>query len=62
VPNSLKGKEQKGEIGRTLFKSFLLKWTIVSAIGNLGERVLPTKQELNKVAKTGAGKRAGLNR
>ena len=46
-----KGDEQKGEIDRSLLKSFLLLRTVVPAVCNLGERVLPTVGTLSKAAK-----------
>ena len=36
---------------RSLLKSFLLLGTVVLAVGNMGERVLPTVQALSEVAK-----------
>jgi len=43
--------EENGEIDRSLLKCFLLLRTVVPAICNMGERVLPTVWALSEVAK-----------
>ena len=48
-----KGKENE-EINCGLLKSFLLLRTVVPAVCNIGERVLPTVQVLSEIAKTRA--------
>jgi len=48
---SLYGKEENGEIDRGLLKSFLLQQTVVPAIWNMSQRVLPTVQALSETAK-----------
>ena len=45
------GCEENGEIDRSLLKGFLQLQTVVPAICNMGERVLPTVQTLSKAAK-----------
>ena len=47
-------KEENEEIDRGLLKSFLLPRTVVPAVCNIGERVLPTVQVLSEIAKTQA--------
>ena len=46
-----KGSKENGEIDRSLLKSFLLLRTVVPAVCNLGERVLPTVRTLSEAAK-----------
>jgi len=46
-----KGNEENGEIDRSLLESFLLLRTVVSAVFNMGERVLPTVRTLSEAAK-----------
>jgi len=45
------GGEENGEIDRSLLKGFLLLRTVVPAVCNMGERVLPTVQALREAAK-----------
>jgi len=45
------GGEENGGIDRSLLKSFLLLRTVVPALCNRGERVLPTVQTLSEAAK-----------
>ena len=47
-------KEENEEIDRGLLKSFLQPRTVVPAVCNIGERVLPTVQVLSEIAKTRA--------
>jgi len=46
-----KGNEENGEINSSLLKSFLLLRTVVPAVCNMGERVLPTVRTLSEAAK-----------
>ena len=46
--------EESQEIGRGLLKSFLLPRTVVPAVGNMAERVLPTIRVQSGSAKTRA--------
>ena len=41
-------QEENEEIDSSLLKSFLLLQTVVPAVGNIGERVLPTVQALSE--------------
>ena len=45
-------KGENEEINRGLLKSFLLPRTVVPAVCNMGERVLPTVRVLSEIAKT----------
>jgi len=45
------GNEEDGEIDRGLLKCFLLLRTVVPAVCNMGERVLPTVRTLSEAAK-----------
>jgi len=45
------GGEENGEIDRGLLKCFLLLRTVVPAVCNMGERVLPTVRTLSEAAK-----------
>jgi len=45
------GGEAKGEIDRSLLRSFVLLRTVVSALCNMGERVLPTMRALCEAPK-----------
>ena len=45
------GGEENGEIDRRPLKRFLLLRTVVPAICNMGERVLPTVRVLREAAK-----------
>jgi len=45
------GGEEYGEIDRSLLQGFLLLRTVVQAITNMGERVLPTVRGLSQAAK-----------
>jgi len=45
------GSEENREIDRGLLKGFLLVGTVVPAICNMGERVLPTVRALSEAAK-----------
>ena len=45
------GVYENGEIDRSLLKSFLLLPTVVPAVCNMGERVLPTRRTLREAAK-----------
>jgi len=44
------GSEENGEIDRSLLKGFLQLQTVVPAICNMGERVLPTVRALSEAA------------
>ena len=46
-----KGNEVNGEINCGLLKSFLQVRTVVSAVCNMGEKVLPTVLRLSEAAK-----------
>ena len=43
--------EENGDIDRSLLKSFLLLRTVVPAVCNIGERVLPTLRTLREAVK-----------
>jgi len=45
------GSEENGEIARGLLEGFLLLRTVVLAVFNMGERVLPIVQTLSEAAK-----------
>ena len=45
------GGEENREIDRSLLTSFFLLQTVVAAVGNMGERVLPTVCALSEAAK-----------
>jgi len=45
------GSEEDGGIDRSLLKSFLLLRTVVPAVCNMGENVLPTVRTLSEAAK-----------
>ena len=45
-------KEESEEIDCGPLKSFLLPRTVVPAVCNIGERMLPTVQVLSEIAKT----------
>jgi len=51
---AFKGSEENGDINRGLLKGFLLLRTVVSAICEMGERVLPTVEVVSETAKTRA--------
>ena len=45
------GSGENGEIDRSMLKGFLLLRTVVPAVCDMGERVLPTVQTLSEAAK-----------
>jgi len=52
-----KGQEANEELDRGWLKIFLLLRSVVPAVCNMGERVLPTVQALSEAAKNTSGKR-----
>jgi len=52
------GGEENREIDRSLLTSFFLLQTVVAAVGNMGERVLPTVCALSEAAKRELSERA----